>query len=171
MKKNAQIKFGETIGVIIIVYMILMVGLIWYNNYNSKDLAEIREKDLQDRAFEKFDYLNKLSLIHVSQRGIIDNEFDLFSLIAFSNVTQNKTQREFYSKQLGEATIIIKIYNSSNTNLSRNETQILLYNLTPNENKNIIKQENYISLIPVYDAKDNTVKLGLLKLTNYITDS
>lgn len=170
MKKKAQIKFGETIGVIIIVYMILMVGLIWYNNYNTKSLNELRENDLKDRAFEKFNYIKNLNLIHLSEQGIIDTKFDKASLMAMANMSQNKTGKEYFSRQLGEATIIVEIYNSSNLNLTNYEEVILLYNSTPNANKTIINQETYKTLLPVFDPEDKSVKIGYMKLTNYITD-
>lgn len=170
MTKKTQVKFGETIGIIIIVYLIIMVGLIWYNNYNTKSLNELRINDLNDRAFEKFSYLNKLTLIHLTQEGIVNNEFDESSLIAMANMSQTKEGKEYFSKQLGKSTIIIEIFNSSNTNLTYYEKRIILYNNTPNTQKKIINQQTYKSLIPVYDSKDKSIKIGYIQLTNYITD-
>lgn len=170
MVKKAQIKFGETIGIIIIVYLIIMVGLIWYNNYNTKSLNELRINDLNDRAFEKFNYLNKLTLIHLTQEGIVNYQFDKNSLAIMAIMSKTKEGKEYFSKQLGESTIIIEIFNSSNTNLLYFEERIILYNNTPNKEKNIINQQIYKSLIPVYDSKDKSIKIGYMQLINYITD-
>jgi hypothetical protein len=86
--KKSQVKFGETIGIIIIVYIIVVLGFVWYNNTNTKSINEMFENDQRDRAFERYHFVMNLDLLHKSQRGFVDSEFDLNSLRAFSNFSK-----------------------------------------------------------------------------------
>ena len=97
--KSAQVKFGETIGVIFIVYLVIVVGFIWYNNSNSKAITEMIEKQDKQGAFERYDYILKLNLIHKSELGYIDKEFDKTSLDAMANYSQSVTGKEFFRRK------------------------------------------------------------------------
>ena len=182
LSNKAQIKFGETIGVIIIVYIVIMSGLIWYNKINTGDLNDIKNKDNLEKSFEKYYYLNNLNLIHVSQRGYIDEEFDLISLITLSNFSKTKQGKEYLRKQLGNALITLKIYNFSmdnQINSTNYEQLIILYNNTPiiknnlgNKISKIISTDNYRTLIPIIDQRYTKkrkikTKMGYLQITNY----
>lgn len=178
MNKKAQIKFGETIGVILVVYIIIMTGMIWYNNINNKNLQEIRDNDLRERAFEKYYYLNNLDLIHISQRGYIDEEFDIIGLRTLENYSNTENGREHLRKQLGESTIIVKVYNYSTELNDTNYNELLvLYNNTPkefdtvgNRLRKITSEDNFRTLIPIIDpTSEIKTKLGYLQITNYIT--
>ena len=160
--KKSQIKFGESIGVIIIVYIIIMVGLIWYNNINSKDLNELHKKDLNARAFERYQFIVNLNLIHTSQKGNIDEDFDLISLKTMHNFTNTKYGKLFFSNQLGYSLIEVDIYNNSvfdNIQTDNYQEKIILYNNTPNRNSQIHSVQTYRTLIPI---RDNINKINLI---------
>ncbi len=171
---KSQIKFGETIGVIIIVYIIIMVGLIWYNNINSKDLNEIYERDLNARSFEKYQFIVNLNLIHKSERGDIDEEFDMDSLIAMENFFRTDIGKEYLSKRLSFSTISVDVYNRDSFNEIRSdniERTITLYDVQPNENIEILSIPVYRTLIPIRDNIENVNKIGIITIKSYITSS
>ena len=157
--KKAQIKFGETFAILIIVYIILVSGLMWYNSINSNDIRELYENDRKNQAFEKYYFIINLDLLHVSQRGFIDEEFDINSIRVFEGYLKSELGREYLRERLGDAIITIKIYN--NTNLSNSKEEILLYNQTPG---NILGQETFRSLIPVRDESAKKNYIGLVEV-------
>ena len=174
MNKKSQIKFGESIGIIFIVYIILMVGLIWYNGINNKDLKDLQENDKRDRAFEKYEYIVNLDLLHKSQRGSVDEEFNSISLKVFLNFSETEIGKKYLEKRLGESTIIIHVYNQSsfnNINETNMQETIVLYNKTPANRKEIIKKDNFRTLIPIQDPITKQNNVGLLILTDYLTET
>lgn len=170
MRKKAQIKFGESIGVIIIVYIIIMVGMIWFNSINNSDIQQTRNDDLKNKAFEKYFYVINLDLIHQSQEGDVKEEFNLNSLIAFTNYSKTQIGKKYLKKRLGEATITLDVYSREellNGNIP--SKKLVLYNVTPAKNKDITNTDLFRSLIPVHDEINKTNEIGILKITNYIT--
>ena len=164
MKKKAQVKFGETIGIIIIVYIVVVVGFLWYNNVNTKNITEIYEKDQKNRAFEKYHYIINLHLIKSSQRGDIDEDFDKNSILTMGNYSKTKEGREFLRKSLGTSFVNIQLLDDS---FSPYEN-ITLYNNTPDLEKKRYEIETFRTLIPVNDEINSRTEIGILELINYI---
>lgn len=160
MKKKAQIKFGETFGVIIIVYLIIMVGMIWYNNINIKTINEMNQNNQKDMAFEKYYYITNSQFLHISQQGDVDQEFDLTSLKIFANYSKTPQGEEYIRKQLGESTITIELLNK-NLNSKQNLT---IYNKTPAKTTN---KEQFKTLIPVIDPINKTTDIAILTVIVY----
>lgn len=158
-RRKGQIKFGETFGIIILVYIIVMVGMMWYNNINTKDINEMLQDDRRDRSFEKYYYIVNSNLLHKSEAGDIDEELDLVSLRIFSNFS-NSTGKEFIRKQLGESTILIEIRDFCYNSIEN----ITLYNNTPNGTLNV---EKFKTLIPVISPINQTTYLGVLSVIVY----
>jgi len=161
--KKTQIKFGESIGVIIVVYIVLLLGLLWYNNINNKTLNNMFEKDERQRAFEKYQFVNNLDLIHVTDNGIVDEDFSLISLNVMENFSKTKDGAQLLRSQLGESIVSVDLYNYSVSKKELNVTKTLvLYNYT----KNNIKKSRivYRTLIPVYDEIEERYIIGLLNV-------
>jgi len=158
-KKNAQIKFGETFGVIILVYIIVMVGMIWYNNINTKDIAQMNEKNQRDRAFEKYYYVINSDMLHVSEQGDVDPEFSLTSFRVFSNYTKNEG-KEHIRQQLGESIIVLEIVDKDFVS----QENLTVYNNTPKDFKN---RESFKTLIPVMDKINKKTSIGILTVYTY----
>lgn len=161
MNKLGQIKFGESIGVIIIVYIVIMVGFIWYNNVNSDNLVEIYEKDQQNRAFEKYHNIVNNHLIHSSQLGYIDEELDLYSLYTMKNYTQTKEGKQHLNSFLGNSLITVKLYDI-NMNSIKNIT--IYNNSKPEIEYNL---EFLRTLITVKDEINEKNLIGILELVHY----
>ena len=154
-RKKAQIKFGETFGIIIIVYIVVMVGMVWYNTSSGKEIREMNEENKVDRAFEKYYYVVNSNMLHLSQHGDIDEEFDLVSLRVFENYSDSEPAREMVRQQLGEALVTLDVYDNE-FNLIENFT---VYNRTPEEYKN---REAFRTLIPVVDPIEKRTRIGML---------
>ena len=171
MKKKGQVKFGETFGIIFIVYIVLVIGFIWYNNINSKQVAQIFEDDQRDRAFERYYFITNLDMIHLSQRGYIDSDFDYYSLDIMQNYTQTDEGFEYFRSKLGESTITVNIssMNFSNSGVVFNHINyFVLYNNTPKQDYNI---EKFTTLIPIRDSLNNKNYMGVLEVITYTTIS
>jgi hypothetical protein len=165
VKRKAQVKFGETFAIIILVYIILMIGMIWYNNINTKAINEMSEESLKERSFEKYYYIMNSDLLHKTEQGDVDEEFDLAALRAFSNYSTGN-QKEYIRKQLGEALVTVKLYDKD---LDEIEDEIILYNNTynPNLNSKIKNEVVFKALIPVVDAVEKRTSLGILSVIIY----
>lgn len=162
--KKAQVKFGETFAVIIVVYIIIVIGSVWYNNINLGDLENLRQDDQVNRAFERYHFLTNLDLIRVSQRGIIENTYNIHSLRTFKNFSQNEGS-EYIRRNLGEANITLFLYNSSiykdDDVLPFETIQIYNFSLTQRE-----QREVFWSSIPVKDPtkRSNSTYIGILRV-------
>lgn len=160
MKKRSQVKFGETIGIIVIVYLIIMVGLVWYNNVNKKSVQELYAKDQESRAFEKYFFVVNSDILHVSERGIISAEFDLHSMVAFSEFAQTEEGQEYLESRLGDGVIQLQIYYDHQDLTPLNQDPIFLYNKTPKQEIRAI--QSFKTIIPVVDTLKKKTYLGIL---------
>lgn len=159
-KKKAQIKFGETFGIIILVYILIVAGMIWYNKVASNNIAEIQEKDNRDKAFEKYYYVINSDMLHKSQLGVTDEEFDLSSLKIFYEYSRSDENKEHIRKQIGESTILVEIVDKDFNGIEN----LTLYNKTPTEIKT---KESFKTLIPIEDPIEDVTYIGKLTVIVY----
>jgi hypothetical protein len=159
--RSAQVKFGETIGVIFIVYLVIVVGFVWYNNSNSKSIEEQMKKQQGEQAFEKYDYILKLNLLHKSELGYIDQEFDKTSIDSMANYTGTPDGKEFFRQKLGLSRVDFYLYDIDMNSISN----ITVYNNTPVDQK--FMQTSYRTLVPVYDGIKKTGYLGVLEIFDF----
>jgi hypothetical protein len=52
MRKRAQLKLGETIAVLVVFFILIMVGLVYYTDFRSKSIEEQRTEDKEMEAIE-----------------------------------------------------------------------------------------------------------------------
>lgn len=164
MKKKSQIKFGETIGILIIVYLVLVAGFMWYNKVNANNINDIYQKDKRAQAFEKYYFIVNLDMLHVSQRGFIDEEFDLNGLRSLNRYSKTDEGGEYLRKRLGEATITVEIFN--HTNLRNSSETIILYNVSYDSNvaNELLGVESFKTIIPIVDKTNSKHHIGLLEV-------
>lgn len=168
--KKAQVKFGESIGVIFIVFLLLFSGLIWYNKANSQDVVEMRERDMFDQAFEKYYYISSLDLLHYSQNGIVDSEYDMAALDAFYNFSKTDEGIEFLRPQLKQSEIVLKVY--ADTDDFKNDVlakEVVLYNQSPGSLKQVKQIIPFKTLIPIVNYSDSVV-IGVIDLKVFVTN-
>lgn len=158
--RKSQVKFGESIAIIIIVYIVVVSGFIWYNDINTKAIYKISEEDKKNKAFEKYLFIVNLDLLHVSQRGFVDEEFDLNSLKSLEEYSNTDSGRQYLDKRIGDAVVVVRLYNHED--LSSSFLNITLYNNTPDLKIKTI--ENFKTLIPVVDETNKKTHLGILEI-------
>ena len=166
MGKKAQVKFGESIGVIFIVFFIIMTGLIWYDKINTKSLNKIDQQDQENRAFEKYHYLKELDLIHVSERGIVEKELSLYSLLIFSNYSKTPAGKKYLEKRLSNSLIEMFVYENEQLSSGVPYLNITLYNQS--SNREFKKSIIFVTYFPIKDF-NKQIKIGKLKITSYIS--
>ena len=160
MSNKAQIKFGETIGVIIVVYIVIMVGLVWYNNVNMNDLSKLYEEDRKNLAFDKYYFIVNHHLLRQSEIGFIDERFDVVSLKNMEYYSMT-TGREYMNSNLGFANISVVIL--AQDNLIERVDEITLYENYP-ERSRIQSQETFRTLIPIRDETLGITQVGVLEV-------
>jgi hypothetical protein len=162
--KSSQIKFGETIGVILIVYVIILLGFSWYNSITNDRIIELEEQNVKFRNNEKFDYVLNLELLRLKNRGSIQKEFDYYSLIAFEDYTKNKNGEGFgkTKENLGYAIVKVNILGS---NFGVEESIVLFDNQL--EDDKIESQKSYKVIVPIRDGQEYTTKLGIMEVILY----
>jgi phosphotransferase system glucose/maltose/N-acetylglucosamine-specific IIC component len=167
MNKKSQVKFGETFAIIILVYIILMGGLLFYNNYNENSLFEIKNKYQNELAFEKYNFIKNLNLIHVTNKGVIEDEFSLLNLLIFYNFSKTDEGKKFLEPSLENAIFSMKIYQFNETTLKYNfdkETlNFTFYNKTP-KNKEKYNIKNFKTISIVYNEFNKTKEIAILNL-------
>jgi hypothetical protein len=162
--KKTQVKFGETIAVMIVVSIIIFLGLAWYQNINTNDLKEIREKDANLRAFEKYNYIINLDILHQSENSVIDNDLSLASLKAFEKFLEKEENFEIISRNLGKNLITISIFNE--TFLEGNKKpfeKIILYNNSLDE-ETLRSSLSFLSPISIIDIGNNRKYFAILEM-------
>jgi hypothetical protein len=140
--KKSQLKIAETIFILIIFFILLSLGLIFYGNLEASSLARIREAELQ-REYMKFALattnLPEISCIKFTgelEEGCVD----VYKIEAFFNVTKEGTTKRdaalMYFEMFGQSKITIykifpepeetyAIYNRSVENNTRSKKTLL----------------------------------------------
>jgi hypothetical protein len=179
-RKKAQVKFGETIGVLFIVYFLIMIGLVWYNSSNSSDLKELSQKKVEAEVFQKQTFLLHSSLLKSSNFNEKENYVDEITLKAFYNFSKTENGTEFLKDKLGNALVTIQIFsydeiknindiNQRDKNVSsfNDQDHVLVvynYSLFPiEESRNSLKA---ISTFPIQTIEGKK-KIGVLTLWSY----
>ena len=160
--KKSQIKFGETFGVMIIMYFVIIFGIKFYEGYLKDNIEEIRltnEKLLEE---EKFTYFSKLNYLKYSISGIYQNEFDIHSLRAYSNYSKNYPLE--VEKKLGFSNASIKVlkinFSNSDFSIYTNET----INLFENVKDDFKSKTIYRTLYPIRDTSKEETYIGILEV-------
>lgn len=170
MDRKSQIKFGETIGIIFVVYLVLVFGVMWYSSENESDLQEMKADNSQQQALEKYYYIIYSDLLKTSQRGFEKNYFDLVSMEALADYSKSKEGKDYLRGRLGEGLITLKLYNGSDvysTTPGEIDKEFVLYNHSPEfrEQSQLVRREVFTSLIPVQDdKKEGKIQLGVLRV-------
>ena len=133
----------ETVGIIIIFFVIIVFGLIFYSNYQKTALTRQREELLEKDAIALSLKATYLQEIRCEQTGPPEEEtgtcVDLYKLNALKEIASDEL---YYSNLLGTADIYFidlinnktyPVYNGSIsdfTKMTRVRTPILLRNVT-----------------------------------------
>lgn len=170
MNRKAQVKFGETVGILFVVYLVLVFGIMWYNNKNSDDLRELYLQDAQDRSLEKYYFIIYSDLLRTTEEGYEKNSFDLLSMKTFANYSKTQEGKEYLQGRLGEAEITLTLYEGNSVWQGGGESydELVLYNNSPEfrSNSQILRQQVFTSIIPIKDVTTNSeeVLVGIMRV-------
>ena len=124
LTKKSQIKMTETIGVLVIFFILVLFGFIFYTQYQKSAIKQQQEELTAKNAVATSLTISFLPELRCSEKdiptiGCIDKiKFDMFK-----TKLEDPDSYSFYSKIFGKSTIYLE-----NIIL---ETEIVLYNNTP----------------------------------------
>lgn len=158
--KHGQIKMGETIAVLIVFFLMLTFGLIYYAKFRQDSMIKSAE-DLQ--VVSAIDVATRVSLLPELQCTALSiecgNSFDRYKLKAFSGIGSKGSQtfpgNPYYD--LFHASYII-----FNQTFPQKEVRII-YNYTMNKTS---YEPVYIPMT-VYDPIDGNFSFGYLMVRVY----
>ncbi len=161
MLKTAQIKIGEVIGIIFVVYLMLMFALSWFSKSSSETIAEMRERDAVNEAYDIFNFILNNPNLQYKVRGLTESShtLDLINLMTLSRNIKN--HREYYPRKLGYSEIVIDLYDFRNPS-SPYVNRIVVYN---NTKKDLVNKKVYFNLMNVYSPLNKTFYLGVMKVS------
>ncbi len=167
MLKKTQIKIGETIGVVFIVYLIVFFGGSWFLSSQNKSNQEFKETQALIKAYNIYNYVINHPFLRVTITGIIeeDQKLNYLALKTFSNFTNKSIQNELYYKnKLGDSLITINLYNYTGSKLVNFENYTLYNNTKKYSNKKYIGSKNIINAINIYDPSNKKVYFGTINV-------
>lgn len=179
--KAGQVKFGETIGIIFIVYILIMVGFTWYNSITQDDFAELQEDVDREAVFDKYNFIVQSIFLRKSQGTDTENVMDYRSFMAFYNYSQTEDGKRFLRSRLGEGMISIYFYEineqsqlvgvdlDGENGFNKVEDTLVIYNYTRDDGSRLRKQENVLTTFPVDFSyrKEKLTRVGVLSLQSY----
>jgi len=160
--RKAQVKFGETIAILFIFFILLILGFIFYGRFSAVSASQdvIEQQEIQSVGVSQaITYLSELSC---TERNVLEEGcFDLHKVIALNTlgVSQDADPqlRAYYLNLFGSATITITSV------FPKGETYVL-YNNSKEEFSQGLSSFFPISL---KNASDNSYSLAVLSVVIY----
>ena len=155
---RAQVQLGETTAVIIIVIILLIVGIIFWNHVNSRDVQQLSAQSQELSVIEIANIVPELPEMKCYESGVSAIKcLDWYKILAMNktiNDMSNRTAYEFYNNYFRNSKITIrKIYPTEenitiyDANLSGSTRQLLIP--IPINIKDYVKKETSYGLIIV----------------------
>ncbi len=158
--KKAQVKFFETIGVLIVFFMLLIVSFVFYMNYQK---AQFRIQQDQKAVLASTEIASKSFLLpelDCSILGVkIPNCYDKFKLSAFSSLVKDiEAVNTYYFSIFGFATInVSNVYSSESW---------ILYDWRPLGKEP--KKNVYRSTSCLLDPISGACSFGVVEVATYV---
>jgi len=161
--KKAQIKMFETIAVLLIFFVLIAFGLIFYVRVYSGSIEETGEEYFELKAIQTaqlVSFLPELQCTSPTSMNLVDdNCFDLLKVKALTEIIENdqKLRNEYYYDIFGSSKISIEqIYPS--------EMSWNIYDKSPANKKSMSSIKIPISL---YNASSKKNNFGVLNIDIY----
>ncbi|MBU0461888.1 MAG: hypothetical protein KJ574_04860 [Nanoarchaeota archaeon] len=156
--RNAQVKFGETIAILFIFFLLIVVGAVFYVRIKAVSVSrEVTEfKDV--RAVELSQTISFMPEFQCTEVNVVEPScFDLYKLKAMEKVSKDSENKAFYLRELGNVLIeILQVYPPGAT--------IVPYNNTPG-NFTLASQSNVP--ISLFNVTGQRYYFGVLRITTY----
>jgi hypothetical protein len=107
--KRAQVKMFETIGVLIVFFFLLGMGLIFYANSQRSTLAQLKSSQFELAAVQAASRAMAMPELDCSYAAVrTSNCFDKRKLAAFATVVQQPDALVAYATMFGFANITVR---------------------------------------------------------------
>ena len=156
--KKSQIKMTETIGVLVIFFILVLFGFIFYTQYQKSAIKQQQEELTAKNAIATSLTISFLPELRCSEGdvpilGCIDKiKFDIFK-----TKLEDPDSYSFYSKIFGKSTIYLE-------NMIQETEPIVLYNNTPKISTRTIPIR--FPLV-IYDPRTSKKDFGVLYVDIY----
>jgi len=158
--KKAQIKMFETIAVLLIFFVLIGFGLIFYSRIQSQGFQAKLDENFELKAIQTAQLVSFLPELQCSSDGIItDDCFDTLKVEALSEIIRNdqKLRTEYYFDTFGYSDISIKqIYPPGS-----------IWTIYENSVDNYKAKSSVKIPISLYDAKKREYGFGILNIDVY----
>lgn len=156
--RKAQVKFGETIAILFIFFLLIVVGAVFYVRIKAVSVSrEVTE--FQDvKAVELSQTVSFMPEFQCTEVNVIEPScFDIYKLNAMEKVAEDPLNKAFYLRALGKVSIeILQIYPPAD--------KIVPYNNSPG-NYTAASQSNVP--ISLFDVTEDEYYFGVLRITTY----
>jgi hypothetical protein len=109
---RAQVQLGETTAVIIIVIILLIVGIIFWNHVNSRDVQQLSAQSQELSVIEIANIVPELPEMKCYESGVSAIKcLDWYKILAMNSTINNPSDRktyEFYNNYFKNSKITIK---------------------------------------------------------------
>jgi hypothetical protein len=158
-RRRAQIKMGETIAIMFIFFILLIIGAVFYMNVQRSAVKREISEAYELRSVEISQIISFLPEVQCTESNVVKAScFDLYKMIALSNITQTAQGLRFYSREFGTTTIRLnKLY-------PQPESEWVLYDNPKQEFTSAPVTNVPISL---YNTTSDKYYFGVLQITTY----
>jgi hypothetical protein len=153
---KAQIKMFETIAVLVIFFVILIIGLVYYNGTQKREIREMQDEDRVLRAIEIMKITTYLPELQCSMDNVLTaNCIDLAKLENFMYVSDQ--ERLYYTSIFGFGKISVR-------EIYPEEKEYILYFNNKSSTRDIIS-----SPVPIliYDSISRKYYAGVMLVELY----
>ncbi|MBT5021374.1 hypothetical protein HOK51_10150 [Candidatus Woesearchaeota archaeon] len=153
--KKAQVRMGETIAILFIFFILLIIGALIYFNIQKTTIRRDIAERFEASAVELSQVVSFLPEIQCTEKNVVEPGcFDLFKIIALSDISKEKQNSAYYSREFGQSLIQIKqIYPF--------EMSWTLFNNTPDK---LVESSLFQIPISIFDASEEASNFGILQI-------
>lgn len=162
MNTKAQIKMTESFAVLVVFFILLAIGLVFYGSIQRTLIGQQREEMIDKKAVELSQVITNAKEFQCSSDAIVDeNCFDMYKLQAFAEMIHDQDTFLHYRRLFGPSTIIAQVVYPA-------EESYVLYDAPLPNAKTKIATFVPLQLLNSSVGKDRIYAFGYLNITVYV---
>jgi len=112
--KRSQIKMGESIAVLLIFFVLVVMGIVFWYRYSVSTVKLRAEEDLFSRAIKNAQTVTFLSELQCTKQEVIKFScFDIYKIEGMEKIVQNEDASLYYYDVFGFSNItVVELYPS-----------------------------------------------------------
>ena len=159
--KKSQIRIGESVAILFIFLIFVVIGFSFYAKIQKASFSSQLDENINMIAIETAQKASFLPELQCSSKNIIvDNCVDVLKVEAFNGMVNNNAEYPnlvaYYYDVFGFSTIIVE-------EIYPEKKEWAIYNNTLNDSGSIFTPVPIL----IYDARNETYSLGVLRVTYY----